>query len=568
MRQINSFLVWFVIVENGFGSTIPNTTKDVPGEICLTKTCIQLSNQLFDNMNTAADPCDDFYEFTCGNFILNQEIPEDKGEVNGFEIVKNIFEKQGKTLLEKEQSESDWEIFQHFRSHYKACMNESAIEEIGLPLIKSKLESLGGWPILKGQDWSEEDFHLTDYLVSSNQEGLNTFALFEISVETDEKGNDSHVIKLDQAWFGISREFLVQGLQEQTVLAYRKYMGEIGQHFGVKPENLDEFDKVLELEMDLARIGLSRESRRDPNILYNEVMAQDIPSTIIPSWPELLDKIFENENITGKEKVVIQDLDYIRNLESVLDKHSKRTLVNYLGWRIVRRVDSYLDSFVLEKELELDAVLRGKTSQSLRWKRCVKDVGFNNYDPTSFQVGVGSMFVQEFFSPKAKEIVEDMLTRIRITFSELIVNSNWMDDVTISKAQAKLDRMGQMIGYPDELLNEELVSNLYRGLQVSEDQYLQNHLNRIKVYDQLREERLRKPASDYEWVVLSTSALVNAFYEWEINSMLFNAAFLQDIFFQIDAPMFKNYGAVGVAIGHEITHGFDDQGRQFDQDGK
>ncbi|TRY81157.1 hypothetical protein TCAL_12081 [Tigriopus californicus] len=661
MGRINLILLWFVAVDQSFSATIPIGDENVRKELCLTKTCIQLTSQLFDNMNLKADPCHDFYEFTCGNFVRTKEIPEDKGQVNGFERVKNLFEKQGKALLEKEQPEGDWEIFKHFRTHYKACMNESAIEEKSLTLIKTKLESLGGWPILKGEDWSDEDFRLEDYLVTAIQEGVRSFSLFEISVEIDEKTNDSHVIKLDQAMFGISREFLAQGRQERTVQAYRKYMNETAQHFGVKSENLDELDKVLDLEIELAGIALSQENRRNPILRYNELKAEEIPSTIVPSWTKLMQKIFQNETITGEEKVgrqertvqayrkymnetaqhfgvksekldeldkvldleielagialsqenrrnpilrynelkaeeipstivpswsklmqkifqnetitgeekvVIKDLDYFRNLESVLEGYSRRTLANFLGWTMIKNLDSYLDSFMLDKKQELQAVLKGTRSQPLRWKRCVKAVGFNNYDPKSFKIGVGSMHVLEYFPPKAKEIVEGMLRRIRATFSELIVNSNWMDDATIGEAQAKLDRMDQMIGYPDELLDEEKVTSLYEGLEVSDDQYLQNHLTATKIYDKIKLQRLRKPASEFKWTYMSTSALVNAFNKWEINTMLFNAAFLQDIFFQTEAPMYKNYGAVGVAIGHEITHGFDNNGRKFDLDDK
>eukprot|EP00094_Tigriopus_californicus_P006423 TCALIF_06186-PA protein Name:"Similar to MMEL1 Membrane metallo-endopeptidase-like 1 (Homo sapiens)" AED:0.09 eAED:0.09 QI:0/0.5/0.4/0.8/0.25/0.6/5/97/656 len=494
MGRIRLIFLWFVVVDKSFCATIPLGDEDVHKELCLTKTCIQLTSQLFDNMNLNADPCHDFYEFTCGNFVRTKEIPEHKGLVDGFERVNNLFEQQGKALLEKEQSEGDWEIFKHFRTHYKACMNESAIEEKSLTLIKTKLESLGGWPILKGEDWSDEDFYLEDYLVTAIQEGFRSFSLFEISVEIDEKTNDSHVIKLDQAMFGISREFLAQGRQERTVQAYRKYMNETAQHFGVKSENLDELDKVLDLEIELAGIALSRENRSNPILRYNEFIAEEIPSTIVPSWPQLMQKIFQNETITGEEKVVIKDLDYFRNLESVLEGYSRRNLANFLGWTMIKNLDSYLDSFILDKKQELEAILKGKKSQPLRWKRCVKAVGFNNYDPKSFQIGVGSMHVLEYFPPKAKEIVEDMLRRIRATFSDLIVNSNWMDDATIGEAQAKLDRMDQMIGYPDELLDEEKVTSLYEGLE--------------------------------------------------------------------------NYGAVGVAIGHEITHGFDNSGRKFDLDGK
>ncbi|XP_059088728.1 neprilysin-2-like [Tigriopus californicus] len=568
MGRIRLIFLWFVVVDKSFCATIPLGDEDVHKELCLTKTCIQLTSQLFDNMNLNADPCHDFYEFTCGNFVRTKEIPEHKGLVDGFERVNNLFEQQGKALLEKEQSEGDWEIFKHFRTHYKACMNESAIEEKSLTLIKTKLESLGGWPILKGEDWSDEDFYLEDYLVTAIQEGFRSFSLFEISVEIDEKTNDSHVIKLDQAMFGISREFLAQGRQERTVQAYRKYMNETAQHFGVKSENLDELDKVLDLEIELAGIALSRENRSNPILRYNEFIAEEIPSTIVPSWPQLMQKIFQNETITGEEKVVIKDLDYFRNLESVLEGYSRRNLANFLGWTMIKNLDSYLDSFILDKKQELEAILKGKKSQPLRWKRCVKAVGFNNYDPKSFQIGVGSMHVLEYFPPKAKEIVEDMLRRIRATFSDLIVNSNWMDDATIGEAQAKLDRMDQMIGYPDELLDEEKVTSLYEGLEVSDDQYLQNHLTATKIYDKIKRQRLRKPASEFKWTSMSTSALVNALYEWEINAMLFNAAFLQDVFFQTEAPMYKNYGAVGVAIGHEITHGFDNSGRKFDLDGK
>lgn len=562
-------LVWFQLPII-FGASIPNTKDScVPGNICLTETCVQLASQLFDNMNLTVDPCHDFYEFACGNFIRNQEIPDDQGKLNSFGKVVQVFEKRGRVLLEKEHSEGEWEIFKHFRRFYKACMNESAIEENSLPLMKSKLKSLGGWPILEGENWSEDGFNLEDSLVSSLEEGFPTTSLFSVYIGFDIKSDDRHIIQLDQGSFGISREFLAQGLQERTVQAYLKYMKQVAQHFGANPENLDELDQVLEFEMDLAKIALKKELRGDDNALYNEVLLEDVPVKIITSWPNMINNIFAiDETIPNDEKLIIKDLEYFQKLDSVLEKHTKRTLANYLGWRTIQSVDSYLDSFVLETKQELFKTLRGKEFQPARWKRCVKAVGFNNYNLRSYQVGVGSMYVQEYFPPQAREIIQDMLTRIRTTFSNLIADSDWMDEETIAKAQVKLEHMSEMIGYPDELLEEEKVTSMYEGLELDDDQYLQNHLNGIKTYNKRSFWKLRKPTSDYKWEVLSKAAVVNAFYQGPINSVLFNAAFLQGSFFQDDAPMYKNFGAVGMAMGHEITHGFDDRGRKFDHDGK
>jgi len=271
--------------------------------------------------------------------------------------------------------------------------------------------------------------------------------------------------------------------------------------------------------------------------------------------------------LAADEKIIVEDPKYFKKVSKILKQTDKKIIANYLGWRTYDSVVPYLNKAAREFELDMKKEIVGVAKAKPDWTRCLRIIGFNKYDG-KMPASAASLYVRHFFNPEEKKLVEIIITYIRRAFDKMLDDLEWMDDQTRQRAKKKLDRMSQNVAYPDELLDQSVIDGYYRLLgSLEPDTFLQNvlKLNRFGIARNLRQ--LREKVDPNHWTeYLEVTA--NAFYMWDSNKMDIPAGLLQGVFFNSQRPQYMNFGAVGVIIGHEITHGFDDIGRNQDFEGK
>ncbi|KAJ9599169.1 hypothetical protein L9F63_010346 [Diploptera punctata] len=539
--------------------------KTVPGpDVCLTPGCIHAASYALTNMDETVEPCDDFYKFACGSYLKSTIIPDDKSSVSGFSVVTDKLQEQLRTVIGEPVSKEDKKPFRLAKNLFQACMNKTHIESRGLAPLKQILEELGGWPVLEGDSWDAAKYDWRQSVYNFRKTGYSVDYFMDFSVSTDAKNSSYHVIVVDQASLGISREYLSKGFGEKIVDAYYSYLVDIAVILGADPERAKkEIRESVEFEMKLANISLPSEERRNVSKLYNAMTVREMQTTFhtIP-WLTYFNNILpEHVQITEEEVIVVSVPSFIKGLETLMEQTPRRVLANYVMSRVAGASVNYLTEELRNRQLEFSTALSGRTERESRWKECIDIV------TGGLSIAVGSLYVRKFFKEEAKKNAMEMVEDIRKEFVNILNNVEWMDDMTRQRGLEKAKAMNVHIGYPDELLHDEKLHEFYDKLEVDPKLYLESILNVTKFGMNFSFGRLRTKVNKTEWITHGRPAIVNAYYSSIENSIQFPAGILQGMFFNSERPRYMNYGAIGFVIGHEITHGFDDQGRQFDKEG-
>ncbi|KAK5647015.1 hypothetical protein RI129_005479 [Pyrocoelia pectoralis] len=534
--------------------------------ICLTPGCIHTASHVLNNMDPSIDPCDDFYQFACGNFIKKTNIPDDKSSVTSFSVISDLLQEQLRTMIEEPVKQGEPKPFVLLKRIYKSCMNTTAIEKDGLTTIKSILKDLGGWPVLEGPKWDQGKFDWRQSVYKFRKAGYSVDYFMDFSVGIDLKNSSRRVIDIDQGALGLRREFLVKGIDDKLVRAYYDYMVDIAVIFGAnKDAAKKDLKESLEFEIKLANISLPNEKRRkNASLLYNPMSVSDLQQKFhsIP-WLEYLNSVLDLTDIKIKntDMIIISVPSYISELEKLLTHTPKRIQANYVMWRAAASSISYLTEELRKRQLQYSTILSGRTERESRWKECV-DIASG-----SMSIAAGALYVRKYFHEEARQNAIEMVSDIRSEFIDILKKVEWMDNVTRKHALEKAAAMTAHIAYPDELLSDKKLEEFYGKLDFTSDHYLKTILSLTLFGTEYSFKRLPLPVNKTDWVTHGRPSVVNAFYSSIENSIQFPAGILQGVFFSNDRPRYMNYGAIGFVIGHEITHGFDDQGRQFDKDG-
>lgn len=364
------------------------------------------------------------------------------------------------------------------------CTNETRLEELGVQPLLDSLDKLGGWPILEG-DKDFSDFKWYDQLYKLNENGFEIDTILDHSVEIDAKNNTWRVITLDQPDFGLSKEYLVNGTVHKLVKEYFKYMIDaallLGADEDVAKEQLEE---VLNFEIGLAKISAKREDRRDANKLYNPTSIEDLSNVGEPAHPtswlshfEMILKTalkFEEgkddiENPTdisigSDEKIIIEDPFFFGNLTNLISDTNPKTIANYMAWRVVKSQMNNLNKAARDLKEEFDKAVKGTKRLPPTWKKCARRSGFNSYSEYKLGAGASSMYVQKHFGLDEKRALQEMFDYIFKSFENTLANTEWMDKETRENAVKKMQKMDQVVAYPDELLDKKTVDSYYKGI--------------------------------------------------------------------------------------------------------
>ncbi|CAO2590223.1 Membrane metallo-endopeptidase-like 1 [Lemmus lemmus] len=544
-------------------------------EVCVTPGCVMAAARILQNMDNSQEPCDNFYQYACGGWLRHHVIPETNSRYSVFDILRDELEVILKGVLE-ESSLKDRPAVEKAKTLYRSCMNESVIEKRDSQPLLEILDMVGGWPVAMDK-WTETvgpKWELERQLAMLNSQ-FNRRVLIDLFIWNDDQNSSRHVIYIDQPTLGMpSREYYFEeGNNHKVREAYLQFMISVATMLR-KDMNLPndnslvekEMAQVLALEAHLANATVPQEERHDVTTLYHRMELMELQDRFGLkgfNWTLFIQSVLSSVqiNLLPDEEVVVYGIPYLQNLESIIDIYSARTMQNYLIWRLVLDRISSLSQRFKDARVSYRKALYGTTVEEVRWRECVSYVNSN------MESAVGSLYIKEAFSKDSKDMVKELIDKVRSVFVDTLDELNWMDEESKRKAQEKAMNIREQIGYPDYILEESNghLDEEYSNLIFSEDLYFENGLQNLKASAQRSLKKLREKVDQNLWII--GAAVVNAFYSPNRNQIVFPAGILQPPFFSKDQPQALNFGGIGMVIGHEITHGFDDNGRNFDKNG-
>jgi endothelin-converting enzyme/putative endopeptidase len=498
-----------------------------------------------DALDRTADPCVDFYQFACGNWIKNNPIPSDQARWGRFSELLERNQMILRTVLEKAQANNANRdaVDQKIGDYYDACMDEKAIDAKGLTPLQPLLDSIAAV-----KDKSE----LPALLGKMHREGAD--ALFAFGPEPDFKNAKMMGVAVDQGGIALPEKDYYFRDDAKSVELRKQYVEHITNMFKLAGESADQAAKdaqtVMTFETTLAKNSMGNVERRDPQKLYNPKTKQElIAMNSAFDWNKYL-VVLEAPSF---EKINLDSPGFVAGLNDIVQKTSLDDIKTYLRWQTLHTAAQFLSTpFVQENFNFYGKTLTGAKELRPRWKRCVQF--------TDRQLGeaLGQAYVKVAFPPDAKDRMEKMVHNLEASMKTDIEGLDWMTPETKKAAIVKLGMITDKIGYPKKwrdyskfkVVRGDFVGNGIRGNEFETDRQLA---------------KVNKPVDRTEWGM--TPPTVNAYYNPQENNINFPAGILQPPFFDNKLDDAVNYGAIGAVIGHEMTHGFDDEGREFDGNG-
>ncbi|XP_027040814.1 endothelin-converting enzyme homolog isoform X4 [Pocillopora damicornis] len=527
------------------------------------------ADEIIGAMNASADPCDDFYEYACGTWMKKNTIPESKSSWSQFRVLYQSNEMVMKRLIldNKDATRTKYKdnkaVMKGF-DMFDSCMDEDKIENLGAEPLFDLIKEYGSWNVTDG-NWTEDSWDFMDNFVKI-QKYLSIAPLFNMYVSADLRDSTKNIIVLDQSGISISQEGFLKNTSYHVKVrtAYKKLMIDVGKLLtGDNPNTEALMKEIYDFEESLAKSFIPREKRRDTNKMYKKMKLSEyiksVGNTI--DMMDFLKKMFNETgyNITGDEIIVGLALDYIKNMTEIFNSTSKRVLANYMMWHVVLRFSPYLSFKFREAFKEYQKTVSGTTAEDPHWQECLGVVS------GSFGMPLGLLYVDETFEGESKKSAEEMIHDIRQVFLANLEKLDWMDEETKLKAKEKALAIRENIGYPEYLTNKTALYSLFKGFDVKKDQYFKNIVQSQAFFNLKNYAKMGKPVDKDRWSM--TPPTVNAYYSSIENKIAFPAGILQKPFYDHRFPKALNYGGIGMVVGHEITHGFDDNGRLFNKDG-
>ncbi|XP_018496661.2 neprilysin-1 [Galendromus occidentalis] len=554
-------------LENSVSMPVARTGREQKqsSRLCLTAECIHASSSILEAMDESADPCEDFYQFACGRWGAHNPLNPDMSGLDTLALLKNEMRRVFKDLLEAPITDRDGRSAGQAKIFYKSCINETAAEikkekpllEL-LSSLKLKWPNVGEAPHANSTVSNDlENFDWHDTLIEFRRLKFETF--FQVFSQADQLDSSSRILQLDQQEPLIPSVDFSTARGKKQIEAYHSMMVLAAELLGAnRTQAIDDMKHVVLFEIKMRTFLESSEKRRNFTAINHRMTLAEI-NEFVPELRihKLVDAIFERK-FAPNTSLVVYAPTYLKKLNDLISNTPKRTLANYMGWRVVYFLMNFLDRRFVSLRQRYTNVVTGTTHPIPRWRLCVTLVNIN------LGMVTGAMFLKNHYSPWMKASAEMMIRDIREAFLENLSDLDWMDSSTKQSAIRKALAMNFKVAYPDEILDQNWLERNHKVVFTTDNIF--ENIIRVSKFRHLKElETLGKENDLRRW--LMTPGTVNAFYTRTGNFITLPAAILQPPMFHPSYPPAKNYGGIGVVIGHEITHGFDDKGRQFDEHG-
>ncbi|MBR7778458.1 M13 family metallopeptidase [Undibacterium rugosum] len=499
----------------------------------------------------AVRPQDDFFRHAQGSWLKNTAIPSDRSDWGAFTQAREEVQTQLRGLIQQAALSA--------ASKNGAAATDANLQKIGdlynSVVNQDRLNQLGWHPLaadFKKIDALKNLRELASLFAHLQQIGVTT--PFHASVEQDSRLSTQYILMLGQSGLGLpNRDYYLKQDEVRNQEISSRYLSHVSKILQLSgdAEADAHAQAILALETDLAAIQWSNVENRDPVRTYNKLSLAELRA-LTPSldWASYLKASHAG---AGLQQVLVQQPSYLRGLNTVLNKHSLASWKAYLRWQLLNTYSPHLSQAFIDENF----AFRGTFLSGIKENRSAEKRAVALTDQMLGEA-VGKLYVQRYFAPETKARTEKMVANFLAAFKASIEELDWMSPETKKQAQIKLSKISVKVGYPEQWRD-------YSAVRILPDD-LTGNLKRIRQADHAREfARLGKPVDRSVWHM--TPQTVNAYYSPEMNEIVFPAARLQAPLFNVDAEDAFNYGALGISIGHEISHAFDDSGSQYDGDG-
>lgn len=496
-------------------------------------------------IDTTVNPAQDFYHYANNGWIKNNPLPDDESRYGSFDqLAKETSMKVQKLVkdLSKQEFESGT-IEQKISDFYSTGMDTTKINELGITPLKEELETINSVSDIKGLINQVSDFHL--YGIGS---------MFHFGGTPDAKNSNMMIASLSQGGLGMNdRDYYVNNDDRTKEIrdAYVKHISKMFQLAGVdESTSAKDAQTILNIETRLAKASMTRLERRDPNATYNKMTYDKVKARYNNfDW----DLYLSGLGLGNPGDIDVNQPAFFDELNKMITEVPLKDWKVYFKWNLLNSTASYLSADFENEDFDFyGKTMQGSKQMKERWRRVLSSTN------SALGMAVGKKFTEKYFPPEAKERMVTLVGNLKTALGQRIEKLDWMSDETKAKAEEKLAAVRVKIGYPDEWRN-------YSSLEIGTDSYVTNALNARRFNTEYYLNKIGKPVNKKEWFM--TPQTVNAYYSPAMNEICFPAGILQPPFFYMDGDDAVNYGAIGAVIGHEMSHGFDDQGRLYDKEG-
>ncbi len=521
--------------ESASAPVAPPASAPAPRAVQTTLQAVGLDPSALDR---SADPCTDFYQFACGGWLARTEIPADQsGWSRGFSELEKRIEEQLRDVLVEAASGKDPEA-KKLGGYWTACMDEASIEAAGLRPLE---------PLMARVRKVSDAKSLAVVLAELHK--ARVWAVFDLAAAQDFKDATRMIANLDQNGLGLPDRDYYLNDDDRSKQLRATYLGHVERMMklsGMKPaEAKKAAEEVMALERSLAEASKTKVERRDPKTMYNKVDRAGL-GKMASSFP--WDEYFKALGFADIAEINVTAPKFVAQLDKLVRETKPATWRTYLRWHLVRSTSMALPKALVDESFAMEKALTGQPELKPRWKRCV--------DSSDMALGeqLGERFVKRHFAGESRASAQRMVHAITAAFGRALEGLGWMDGETRTRAQAKLQQMAFLIGYPDKwkTYDFEVDAKSYAG-----------NLIAARGFETRRDlGKVGKTVDRNEWQM--SPPTVNAYYDAQRNHMVFPAGILQPPFYGVGFATAVNLGGIGMVIGHELTHGFDDEGSQFD----